>query len=227
MTVPASEILTRVRAQLVDDGAVQRWSDTELLLWLSDAQRALVAIEASAGSVVSNVNLAPGTRQSIPPNGYAFLNIYRNMTSAGGPGRAVRVSRRELLDTFNPDWHTAPASSIVVNYCYDPEDPRAFYVYPPNDGTGYVEINYSGLPAEITTTDQTIGVHGIYQTPLFYYVMAIAHMKDSDSAAGPQMAQFYMQQFVNYITTNDNDLTREGPNAKLTGFNPGMKGANQ
>ena len=49
MAVTAQTILTRVRTQLIDELTQQRWTDPELLRWLSDGQRTLVAMDPAWG----------------------------------------------------------------------------------------------------------------------------------------------------------------------------------
>jgi hypothetical protein len=228
MSVAASVVLTKVRNQLADNGVVQRWTDAELLGWLSDGQRTIAGADASTASVVVPLQLSAGTRQAIPPGGYAFLSMYRNMGTDGQtPGAATRLVRRDLLDTILPGWHSAPASPTVQNYVFNNEDPRSYYVYPPNDGTGYVEINYAQMPTELTSDTQNLALPDIYQTPLFDYVMARAHAKDSDAAAGLQYAQMYMQSFMAFVGSNAKDLSLENINATLAGFNPQTKAAEE
>ena len=225
MSVVASVILTKVRNQLADNGSVQRWTDAELLGWLSDGQRTIAAADASTASAVQAIKLVAGTRQEIPADGYAFLGMYRNMgTNGTTPGQAVTIVRRDLLDRIKPTWHADTPSPTVQNYVFNNEDPLAFYVYPPNDGTGYVEINYAVMPVELTATSQPIDIQDIYQSPLFDYVMARAHAKDSDAAAGLQYAQMYMQSFMTFLSANTKDLSLENINTMLAGFNPQVKG---
>ena len=80
MTVTAQTIIDRVRTQLIDEDAV-RWTDAELLRWLSDGQRAVVAFSAGASSTTAVKAMVAGTRQSIPADGHMLLTIVRNLSA--------------------------------------------------------------------------------------------------------------------------------------------------
>jgi hypothetical protein len=200
MAVVASSIINRVRQQLVDNGSTQRWSDTELLYWLSDGQRTIVSAIPSASATLTTLALVAGTRQSLPATAFKLLNVYRNLTAGGVSGVSCLYVPRDLLDTQYSTWHTAStATSAVTHWTYDEIDPLAFYVYPRNDGTGSLEINYSANPTDVASTSSNISVRDIYSTALFDYVMYRAHTKDGDYAAGQGLAGGYMQSFSSYI----------------------------
>ena len=226
MTVTAKNIIDRVRTQLIDIGSTKRWTDTELLNWLSDAQRAVVAVQADASNEVTSLPLQVGTRQRIPDDGNLLLGITRNMGADGNtPGRAIRLISREIIDSQNPDWHTELKRAVIYNYIFDPQDRVAFYVYPPSDGTGHIELNYSRVPADMTELADPIIVQDIYRTALFDYVMFRACQKDSDFAGGQAVAQTYFQSFVAFMNADTGTETTNNPNLQLAGFNPQAPGA--
>lgn len=224
MSVTAQSIIDRVRLQIMDAGGT-RWTDAELLKWVSDGQRALVAYSPGISSTTASSTLVAGTKQTIPSDGHMLFTVVRNLTSGGSPGRATRIVSRELLDGQDPNWHTSTASPMVQNYVFDPQEPRKFYVYPPNDGTGYVELVYSVLPADLTALSDTLVVMPIYQTALFDYVMFRAHQKDSDFAAGQTIAAAYLQLFMAYVTEGEAGTLTNNPNLQLMPPNPSVKGS--
>lgn len=199
MAVVASSIINRARTQLADNGSTARWSDTELLNWLSDGQRAIVAADPVATQSVTGVSLVAGTRQSLPAGAHKLIHIYRNLSVAGVAGKACSYVPLSLLDTQYPTWHSDTAVAGVTHWTYDENDPVAFYVYPRNDGTGRLEVNYSIMPSDLASTSSPIAVRDIYQTALLDYVMFRAHSKDSDYAAGQSLAAGYLQSFTNFV----------------------------
>lgn len=199
MAVTAQSIIDKVRVQLIDTGVTQRWTDAELLYWVSDGQRAIVAALPQSAYKVVTVSLVSGTRQSLPTDGYKLLDITRNLTSGGVAGRPCMSIDRAILDRQYPTWHSAGSSPSVLHWTYDPNDPLKFFVYPRNDGAGSVEVVYSYMPADITSVSSTISVRDIYQTPLIDYVLYRAHSKDSDFAAGQQLAASFMQAFTTFL----------------------------
>lgn len=226
MTVLASSILTRVREIAVDTGAVTRWSDAELMRYLSDGQRTIAAVYPDQVSKVAVMQLAEGTLQSLPADGESLLTIYRNMgTNGTTPGRAVRLIRREILDDQNPTWHSDAKVSTIYNFVYDPLDPTAFFVYPPSNGLGYIQLNYCYNPPEITATSDAISLPDIYITPLVDYVLYKAHQKDSDYAAGQERAVAHLQAFQLFLQGRDTKDEETSPNQSLGPFNPSVSGA--
>lgn len=200
MPVAASTILARARALLADTGSPQRWTDAELLGYLSDAQRTVAATLPFAAPVVAVVELVAGTRQAVPSAAQKLITVYRNKAVSGAAGPPVIEVSREHMDMLYASWHTATAAANATMYTYDEADPLAFYVYPPNNGSGAVELNYSVMPADLTATTDNLSVLPIFQPALLDYVMARAHMKDSDYAAGQSVASSYMSLFTAFIT---------------------------
>lgn len=200
MAVAASTIISRVRTQLVDTGSPPRWTDAELLQWLGDGERTIVAALPWACHRVDTVALAAGTRQSIPSDANRLLEVRRNLSAGGVPGAPCTLVDRAILDRQYLDWHLPEtASPTVLHYTYDYNDPDTFYVYPYNDGTGSLEVHYSAVPTDLVSTASNINVRDIFATPLVDYVLFRAHQKDSDYAAGQTLASNYLQSFTQFI----------------------------
>ena len=226
MPVLASTILTRIRGQLIDERVTQRWTDAELLRWMSDAQRTIVAMSPSLGEVTAALLLSAGTKQTLPDGAFMLLDIKRNMGADGlTPGRAVRVVTRELMDGIDPNWHAGARSSVTQNYIYDPMQPRTFYCWPPSTGTNYLEVSRAQVPTEMTTGAATLTVPDLYQTAIFDYTMFRAHQKDSDYAAGEGKAQVYMALFTAIFGQHEGAKLSESPNMQLGPTDLGSKGA--
>lgn len=223
MTITANDVITRVRELLVDTDTSPRWTDAELLRHLSDAQRTIARIDPTAVQKVHVLQLAEGTRQSLPTDGESLLTVHRNMGSTGAtPGRAVRIIRRDIIDDQNPNWHSEPKTNYTYNYIYDPTDPRAFFVYPPSNGNNRLEISYCYTPAEIDDLADELDVGDIYVTALTEFVMFRALLKDSDFAAGIQRAQLHLQSFTTFMGADGEKETN--PNLQTIPFDPATKG---
>lgn len=217
MTVTAQQIIDRAAKQLVDQTNVV-WPRSELLGWLSVGQRLIVMLQPSATNTIATVQLVAGSRQSVPADGWMLLEVIRNMGTTGtAPGRAIRVVSRKLLDAYNPTWHSDPKSGTVQNYVYDLQDQLAFFVYPPSNGTNYVELNYSALPAHLTSESQNIDVPDAYEEALVHYLMFRALSKNAAFAANPQ-AEMYLTLFNSVI---GGKLSAEQANNPNLGLMPG------
>jgi Family of unknown function (DUF6682) len=221
--VAASAIINRARLQAIDVGKM-RWQDDELLMWLSDGQRTVVAMAPSASAKTDTLSLVGGTRQVLPTGAYMLLSILRNVDpTTDAPGRAVRVSSREVLDTSDPDWHQHCQAQGVRNYVYDPAEPLNFYVWPPNNGKGKVQLVYSADPPELTAVGNQITVQAIYQTALLDYLLYRMHSKDSDFAAGLQLATNFLQSFMGFMQSGETTQLAANPNLQLGMVDPSMK----
>lgn len=202
-TLTVNDVITRATFLLNDSGntavavpANTRWSVSELTEWVSDAQRQIVLMSPNASNKVAAVPLVAGTRQSIPADGWLMLCATRNLSSTGTGGRAVRQTERVTLDTINPNWHSDPQQAVVWNYTYDVEDQRAFYVYPPNNGAGFLETNYSQMPVQLVNLTDPLVLDQIYLTPMVDYTCFRALSKDAEYAGGSSLAQTYFSAFM-------------------------------
>jgi hypothetical protein len=193
-TVLASAIVSKASIQLIDTSNV-RWPQAELLGWLNNGQQQIAQLDPSSANSVAPLKLTSGTRQHIPTDGFIFFEAYRNLGSDGTtPGRVIRMASRQLLDAYNRDWHTTTPSPVTQAYLFNPIDNKAFYVYPPSDGTNYIEINYAKTPADIALTDP-ITLPDIYQNALLDYIMGRAYSKDTE-VGSLTVAQAYFQSFT-------------------------------
>ena len=104
-TVTVASIVVKVQTILQDVTGI-RWPEAELLGWLNDGQREVVLYKPNAFVTNENLQLVQGTRQDLPASGVQLIDVVRNMgTSGSAPGRAIRITMREILDAQVPDWH--------------------------------------------------------------------------------------------------------------------------
>jgi hypothetical protein len=225
-TIVASTILNKAANQLTDIANI-RWSSSELLGWLNDGQRQIVATLPSANNIMAVKRLSAGTRQSIATDGWLLLGLYRNMGTTGTtPGSVIRLASREVLDAYNQNWHTDTAKSTVKNYVFDIQDQTAFWVYPPNDGNGYVQYNYSQVPPDLSAPTSPIVLNDIYQTALLDYIMYRACSKDAEYAPGLALAQGYWSAFSYTLSNKFNAESQANPNLSIQNPRPvGSPGA--
>jgi hypothetical protein len=216
-TITAQAVLDKAVIQLNDLTSV-RWSRPELFGWLNDAQRQIVLMQPSTSNFTTTLAMIAGTRQTIPIDGWLLLDVYRNMGLTGvTPGRAVRIVSKELMDGFNPDWHWDTPTVTAKNYVYDSQDQTAFWVYPPNTGTGYLQLNYARVPVDLTAESQPISVNDILQTAILDYVMYRACSKDAEYAPGLQLAVGYWSSFSSALGAKNAAESANSPNLTLTG----------
>jgi len=214
-TITAQSIINKAAIQLTDIGNI-RWTRAELLGWLNDGQRQIVIMSPNATNKLSTVQLDVGTRQHIPSDGWTLLEVIRFMGTDGTkPGRAVRLTSRELLDSFNPDWHADTATTVPKHYIFDGQDQTAFFVYPPNNGKGYIEVNYSPVPVDLASESSTISLNDIFETSLLDYVLYRACSKDAEYAPGLALAAGYLQTFMTSMGVKSQSELGNSPNQQF------------
>lgn len=207
----AGPIIARARLTLIDPDAV-RWPDADLYKWLSDAQSTIATLAPSSTSITGPVSLVAGTSQTLPVQASLLLAAYRNTGS-----RAVRIIERELLDSYRPTWHTDPATKDVQNYMFDPNLPQLFSVYPPNNGTGSLDMQYALQPVDVTQATDDLITDDIYDVALLDFVLYRALQKDDDFAAGSQ-SEMYHKSFMELVARADAMGVTTNPNLAMLGF---------
>lgn len=214
----ASDIISRAQTVLNDVGGV-RWTDAELLKWISDGQRVVAMVRPDASSLNTTVTLVAGTKQTLPADGVRLLDVIRNIKANGDPDRAVRLVERENLDAQNPNWH-AVSGPVVLNWMVDNRDPLNFYVYPKAAAGQKLEILYSRNPADVTSSSQNLSIPDIYAEPLFNYVLFRAYSKDADFGGNFALAQGYMQAFMSMLGIKTSKDFAFSPDANKIGGIP-------
>lgn len=200
-TLTAQSVIDKAQIILQDTTGI-RWPDAELLGWLNDGQREIVLYKPNAYVKNSAVALVPGTKQELPGDGVQLIEVVRNMgTNGTTPGKAIRITIREILDAQLPDWHFSEPSAVVKHYMYSLLDPKHFYVFPPQPNTspGYVELIYGASPAEATLVS-TITLDDIYQTVLVDYILYRAYSKDSEYSADSARANLHQAAYMAGLT---------------------------
>jgi hypothetical protein len=207
-TVTAAPLISRAAIALQDTANV-RWPRADLLEYLNAAQRALVLKKPNAYVRHSSMPLVAGTRQGLPTSDAAgvidpiqLIEVVRNSC-----GRAVRLIERDLLDLVNPDWHTATPTKVVEHYCYSALDPHTVYVYPPNTGTGCLDMTCSANPPPLATESALLALDDIYADALLDFVLYRAFSKDAEYAADPQRAAAH---YASFAAALDGKAAHEG-----------------
>lgn len=209
MTITAKSIIQRAVGILQDTTSV-RWPVDELVRWLNDAQREVVAKRPDAMNTTATMTLTLGTRQdldsatanaagnaALQPTPAKLIEITRNMATTSAKG-VVRLVPREILDASIPGWHSLTPKVDVLHYMFDPRDPRTFYVYPPATALAQLEVMYSAYPTDIAEPAAgaaygdvvgDITLPDIYSNALLDYILYRAYSKDSAYAGNATRAK--------------------------------------
>lgn len=205
-TIHAAVLIDAVLLTLQDPSSI-RWARNELLGFLNDGQSQIVMAKPDANIVTVSTQLTAGSRQQLPPGGISFRRLPRNMGVSPGttPGRAPRYIPMRTLDMQIPDWNSTTPSTSVIHYATDDQDPRTFYVYPPQPASnqGFVDLEYSVTPAEVTSESNPITLHDIYKTALMKYMEYRCYIKDADYANDGAAGDIAYRAFVTLVTVKD------------------------
>jgi hypothetical protein len=223
MAFTGQQILDRARYKANDRNAsLYSWDDTEALLWINDAQRAIVRALHKAGATAAQPTIAnASSRQTMSglslTRGIAFIDVVCNV-SGSTRGTPIRRARRADLDDEVPAWHNTAGTPEY--WVPDERDPLAFYLYPqPASGTNKLEVIYAAPPADLGSLSGTFGLDDIYAEPALHYLLAQFFGKDITKLKSAQYAAQYLQMFYQSLGVQDQSLmrtTQEG-NAKEQG----------
>lgn len=215
MATLVSSVLADANIILNDNGV--RWVTAELVRWFNEAQLQIVQMFPPANTKNVSVALVPGTKQTLPPSAILLIDIVRNMGASGTtPGKIIRVTTRESLDSADPNWHASAPTQLVSNYMYNPADPTHFYVYPPQPASpSHVELVYSAVPATVDGNG-SLGLPDQYSTAVLEYVLYRAFSKDAEVAASRERASAHFQAFRAAVAAAD---SINGPGMNLSPLN--------
>ena len=241
----ARDIFEKAGILLNDTGklsSVRRWPLLELCGWLNDGLGAIVIQKPSATAKNVTLPLVRGTLQTIPDGYVSILRPVRNMrngSSDSQPRRTISVVSNEQLSDVNPAWHdeySVNYAQQVKHFVFDEVNPRAFYVYPGNDGTGAIEAVLCAEPQvvaplneyvdELSSYEVEIELEDIYAGVLLDYVLYRARSKDAQDAGSATRAALHYQQFANALGIKINVEANTSPNIK-TGVPYGAAGVVQ
>lgn len=191
----ASDITTEVSSQLNDDNRVT-WPLPLLHSYITTAEEAIVVLRPDAYSQITVMRMASGAKQSIPTDALRLLDVKRNMGSDGiTPGRVVHPVTSDAMDLFDFDWTADTEALEAKNFSYDERTPNYFFVDPPSNGVGYIEISISRIPPPTTTDSQTLVLKDIYRNAVIQWCMFRAYSIEVDSVSSQRRAAAHESSF--------------------------------
>jgi hypothetical protein len=220
--------LINLCAREYQDVLFERITKAKWLDYLNDAQRAIVLVRPDANSVTAAVQLAAGTRQTLPAAALRLLDASRNMGSQGTTaGDTIRFAEREVHDIVSRSWHKSAPTPVVREIFYnDKNDPRAYWVYPPvPSGTAvFIEITTSNVPTEVTDADNgAITLSDVYAAPMQHWMLYRVYLLATQALNQFQRAQFYFSSFFNLLGVKARNDMFFSPNEPAV--LPGAQGA--
>ena len=205
MPLTVNSVVEQAAGILQDTGNI-RFSVADLIRYTSDGQRRVCQMRPEAYAVTAVAPLVAGCKQTIPATATRLLECYRNITTAGVVGRAVREIDRALLDQEDPDWQRRTGSQ-VEHYCYEPgEDPRTYWIFPAISAAklsaAQLELSVAADPPELSA-GQNLTIDPAFHEAIIHYVVSMAISRDSEFGDQLNRAQFHAQAFSTGIGTRN------------------------
>ena len=195
MPVHVQTVLDRAAKSLSDVDGI-RWPAATKLDYFNDGLLEIAVQKPSAFSRTVELELVEGTLQAVPDEYSTLIRVVRNVDT----GRVVTPARRDVLNDQFLDWHSpeiVPYSPIVQHVCADEFEPRRFYVFPGNDGTGKVEAILALIPEKIeaVTSETEAELDRTYANALANYIAFRCYGEDMILNNAPPRAQAHYELF--------------------------------
>lgn len=207
-TLTAQSIIDKVVGILQDPNHVT-WPEADHLKYLNEGSIQIVILKPDANVVNASVQLVAGAKQSVPAGGLAMIDVTRNMGTTGTTaGNDITLVDKAILGAVVPGWTAATAAATVIHWIFDPADPKVFYVYPPQPGTGmgYVEEKYSAAPAAVAI-GAAIPIDDGYEGAYTNFILHKAWLKKQ-----PALAMGYWQLFLTALGLREQEDNKGNPN---------------
>lgn len=212
--IKASNVLAAAQKLLIDEDAV-RWSVSELATWLNEALLQLADDVPTATAAAVALSLIEGPMQQLPEDVNSLLSPVANVTADDEGnitawGRRVTPTDAYQLDCVEPQWRnpryvrrSAEARHVVL----DRANPRIYWVYPANDGTGKVMMNVSkkvvfdASSNDIADYEEQVNdlIPDDMEAALTNYVAFRAFSKDSQTAGAANLAASYHNLYMEQV----------------------------
>lgn len=191
------QLVTRVAGTLNDPSYV-RWTVADLVDYLNDGVLQTVIARPQANVVTRVLELTEGTRQTLPADAIALIEVQRNVPS----GRVVRHVDKQTMDAAAPLWHGSTRMVDARDYAFDQRDPKTFFVYPPAHTTSKVETllsvrpDLAGVPATPGTDPwDPFPLAPEYQEPVRLWMLHRAYANDTGAGSLAKSSSYFNQFF--------------------------------
>lgn len=198
MTTTAQTLIDRAAATL-NDTLYTRWTNSEMIGWITDGQRELVGLNPMLFTKTVVRTLAAGVAQTLTDlTDYgALISMPRNMANDGvTPGRVITKIDPDLMDALDTGWQTAAQDVIILHYMFVAERRFQFRVVPPAVVGTKIEITYSAIPPAIAATTDLIVLQDHCGPALVDYLLFRAFGKDAEFGDVPTLSESHHKRFV-------------------------------
>lgn len=179
MTILASEVIDKAQKLLHDDG-VRFPGEETMLPWLSDGLREAVLLKPSLGVTTVDEELVAGVQQSITGVSVEKFIYFKPVTL-------------DFLNQALPGWRGHTANAVVQFVAYDPNEPKIYYVYPPQpmDTTAIMPISEVVSPTPLAAVSTAIPFEDLYAPALIDYLCHRCYQLEMDGESLARSDSFF------------------------------------
>lgn len=206
----AQQIVTAVRRLLIDEGVTPQFSTSYILDLINEATAAILSLKPTALTSTETISLSSGVRQMLPAGTIFLHDVIANAASS----LVIRRIEESQLDVFQSNWRAVESTAAVEHYMYDETDPRAYKVYPPNNGTGSVIVRITKIPPIITLVTDTLALTDDFMTAYIYYVLYRIMDGDSDEINNANRADRFYNRYAEALGVKIQNRMNYSPNAR-------------
>lgn len=190
MTILASTVVDSALTTL-QDPSYTRWTQAELVRYFNDGVKALIMLRPDTCAMKSTITPVAGARQQLPDAAISLIDILGNASGSQGGISKVDI---HVLTASSRDWQSGTQSATALHYMYDLTDPRTYYLYPPSNGSGSIDLVHSYFPTDATYAT-SVPLVANWTNTLTKYVLARAYAKDAEFGGVQSLAASYMADF--------------------------------
>ena len=196
----AQDIIYRARVTLQDMVEI-RWSDLELLGWLSDGLLELARLRPESSAQYGTFICEEGPRQDLTradsgvDHALALLDVVRNLSPESSQ-RAVIQGDQMVLATQRRLWPADVSTYDIEQWVIDGRAPTSFLVYPGAIAGTELEVLYSATPQPVSALSDSVPMGDQYRGQLIDYVLYRAYQKDAEYTRNPQASMSAYQTFM-------------------------------
>lgn len=192
------QILTDVKQQL-QDTVGGKWGDDVLLPYLNLAILEILNIKPSAYPSTVDITCAAGAKQDAAAGTIAIIDIVC-VLSGSSPSGAIVTMTKDAMDNLLPGWMYETASATPTFAVLDPNEPKAFYVYPPMSGTATkVRAITCVAPTRLDEADDTFPLDDSYRIPVTDYLIYRCLNEETTIPNALAKAASHYQKFLQFF----------------------------
>ena len=185
--VTAQAVIDKVRTLTQDKSAPYRTPDAEILGWLNDCIKTVVALVPQLFTAMGTHTCASGFRQTLSnARAHSLVDVV-----------GVPLADLQTLTQFAPGWQTAAAGAIQ-NWMRPVNEPLSFYCYPPSAEGQALTIMFVEVPIDLTDGADQIPLPESYEPAIVGYCTSMVEAKDDESVDSARSQQF-MADFIGRI----------------------------